>query len=253
MPITRDYCFAQRYEGELIVDWSAAYIDGYCAGMAAGTTAGTYGPKDDALAALALAAVPGGLRDTMGVILGSELPWLECLALAAGAADVWTMEYATIRSTHPRLHARLPKVMAADFASGELPQADWVATFSSLEHSGLGRYGDAPNPDGDKEALAQAWCMLKPGGYLVLGLPMTCSAQGFIWFNAHRKYGFVRLAYIAEGYELVGYPTSEVGETTVVILRKPVAAGVSPLTADDFAAAHAKLVWKPETCAPPKF
>jgi hypothetical protein len=95
--------------------------------------------------------------------------------------------------------------------------------------------------------------MLKPGGFLILGLPMTCAEQGFVWFNAHRKYGFARLAYIADGYELVGYPDADVGDTTVVILRKPAHDGAPPLTAADFAAAHAKLTWKPETCAPPTF
>ena len=34
---------------------------------------------------------------------------------------------------------------------------DAVVSFSSIEHSGLGRYGDALNPWGDLIASAQAW------------------------------------------------------------------------------------------------
>ena len=36
---------------------------------------------------------------------------------------------------------------------------DAVVSFSSIEHSGLGRYGDALNPWGDLIAAAQAWYM----------------------------------------------------------------------------------------------
>jgi hypothetical protein len=83
---------------------------------------------------------------------------------------------------------------------------DYVATFSSIEHSGLGRYGDELNPEGDVEALAQAWCMMKPGALLLLGLPMSCQDRGYIEFNAHRVYGWARLAYITDGFEKLGFP-----------------------------------------------
>jgi hypothetical protein len=35
-PIIRDYCFAQRYEGELVRNWTEAYVDGFCADYLAG-------------------------------------------------------------------------------------------------------------------------------------------------------------------------------------------------------------------------
>ena len=40
---------------------------------------------------------------------------------------------------------------------------DFAVSFSSIEHCGLGRYGDPLNPFGDFEAVAQVWCMCKPG------------------------------------------------------------------------------------------
>lgn len=46
-----------------------------------------------------------------------------------------------------------------------------MISYSSLEHSGLGRYGDELNPDGDIEAAEEVWCMLKKGGYFIIGLP----------------------------------------------------------------------------------
>jgi len=64
------------------------------------------------------------------------------------------------------------------------PQAyDAILSFSSLEHSGLGRYGDELNPWGDRQGVARAWCMTKPGGKLALGVE---AGDDTIAFNAHR-------------------------------------------------------------------
>ena len=54
---------------------------------------------------------------------------------------------------------------------GDFPQFDAMVTFSSLEHSGLGRYGDSLNPWGDLITMAQAWCLLKPGARALVGIP----------------------------------------------------------------------------------
>jgi hypothetical protein len=48
---------------------------------------------------------------------------------------------------------------------------DGVVTYSSLEHSGLGRYGDAINPWGDLITMAKAWCLTKSGGRMMVGVP----------------------------------------------------------------------------------
>jgi hypothetical protein len=47
--------------------------------------------------------------------------------------------------------------------------------------------------------------MLRPGGIFALGLPMRCDDKGMINFNAHRIYGFERLAYISANFELEGF------------------------------------------------
>ena len=253
MPISKDFCLAQRYEGELVLDWNRAYIDKYCAALAAGGPegTGTYGPVDDMRFRGGLAQVPG-LPGSTGMVLGSELPWVECMALAAGAANVWTFEYATVKSTHPQLFAKPTKVMAAESIAGTLPLFDWIVCYSSLEHSGLGRYGDAINPDADREALEQAWCMLKPGGYLLLGMPMRCEEDGFIEYNAHRVYGYRRIAYVAEGFELFAAPYKcewlPTGSTSMIILRKPADGSRAPtITLEEFVAADQRAGVQPGT------
>ena len=225
MPLTDEpWCFAQRYDGESerVLDWSASIVDAYCAGMADGKIVGTYGAGDVERLASVLAKL-SIMHGSRGLVLGSERPWVECLALEAGAAEIWTLEYSTISSTHPRIKAKPYKIMAAERIAGTLPLADWAVSYSSLEHSGLGRYGDSINADGDKEAARHAWCMLKPGGFFVLAVPMSCATDGFIQFNAHRTYGWRRLAYISEGFELVGFPEKCIPgrrNNDIVILRK---------------------------------
>ena len=39
-----------------------------------------------------------------------------------------------------------------------LPQYELIVSVSSLEHPGLGRYGDSINPWSDIIAVARAWC-----------------------------------------------------------------------------------------------
>ena len=48
------------------------------------------------------------------------------------------------------------------------------------------RYGDHLNPWGDVIAMARAWCVMKPTGRALVGLP---TGKDEICFNAHRKYG----------------------------------------------------------------
>lgn len=143
---------------------------------------------------------------------------------------MWTFEYATITQ---------------DYLKGQFDLVDVIVSYSSLEHSGLGRYGDMLNPDGDKEALAQAWCLLRPGGLLALGVPMSCANEGELVYNAHRIYGFERLAYISENYELVGFlsnsciASKNANHDPILILRKPLSLRLKTkdLVADDFAQA----------------
>ena len=256
MPITKNWCLAQRYEGvgERVLDWNNEYVVAYCSNIAAGREFGSYKEYDMLqlkhgmvdMARRGLGAP--SLASSVGMVIGSERPWVECIALNLAASTVWTFEYGRIVSTHPRLKAKPYKEIATDFAAGKSQLLDWIVSYSSLEHSGLGRYGDALNPEGDTEALAQAWCMLKPGGVLLLAFGMTCQDQGHIEFNAHRVYGFKRLAHVARGFELIGFtsPSNDAcnplnppdpREARMVLLRKPREGKYVELSAGDFSRA----------------
>lgn len=180
--------------------WTKDYIEQSLASLKNGTFEGTYGKS-----------VSNEIRDYISskmdlvgksvLVVGSELPWVEVCALAAGASKVTTLEYAEIHSTHPQIQTMNPK----EFRTYNLQnnkntareQYDVILSFSSLEHSGLGRYGDALNPWGDILSLARVWCVTKPKGQLMLGLPV---AKDYIRFNAHRGYGNIRWPLITNNW-----------------------------------------------------
>jgi hypothetical protein len=79
------------------------------------------------------------VRGAHVLVIGSQRPWLETLVLEAGATHVTTLEYAEIISEYPKITTITPDEFAEKFLDGTLPQFDAMVTFSSLEHSGLGR------------------------------------------------------------------------------------------------------------------
>ena len=118
------------------------------------------------------------------------------------------------------------------FLMGKWEPVDFIWSFSSIEHSGLGRYGDPLDPFGDLEAVAQMHCMLKPGGVLYLGIPVGPDA---VHWNANRVYGKLRLHMILLGWEIIDafgdYTELDNSPNTdnwrkqpVLLLRKPLSA-----------------------------
>lgn len=87
------------------------------------------------------------------------------------------------------------------YRTGTLGLFDSIVTFSSVEHSGLGRYGDALNPWGDVLEIARAHCVCKSGGSLVIAVPDE--KEDALYFNAHRVYGSIRWPYLVSNWQLI--------------------------------------------------
>lgn len=64
---------------------------------------------------------------------------------------------------------------------------DMVTTLHTIEHFGLGRYGDEFDPDGDKKAVTNFLRVIKPGGRFLFSVPVT-AGKACISFNSHRIY-----------------------------------------------------------------
>jgi SAM-dependent methyltransferase len=62
---------------------------------------------------------------------------------------------------------------------------DSVSCLHALEHFGLGRYGDPIDPDGHVKGLNSLVQMLKPGGKLILSVPI---GRERVEFNGHRVF-----------------------------------------------------------------
>jgi Caenorhabditis protein of unknown function, DUF268 len=73
--------------------------------------------------------------------------------------------------------------LMAPAAAGE--QADCVSCLHTLEHIGLGRYGDPIDPEGWKTAVAHLAALVSPGGRLWLAVPV---GRRRVAFNAHRVF-----------------------------------------------------------------
>jgi hypothetical protein len=74
------------------------------------------------------------------LIVGSQKPWVETLVLEAGAANITTLDYVQIKSDYPKITTITPPQLSKLYLEGKAPKFDAMVSFSSVEHSGLGRY-----------------------------------------------------------------------------------------------------------------
>jgi len=181
--------------------WKKETVDQWVALAKNETLEGTYGVQETNHLQNAL-RFANGVRGGRVLVIGSENPWVESVVLAAGARDVITLEYGKIFSGHPKIKTMTPEVFKREYNAGSLGLFDAVVTFSSVEHSGLGRYGDALNPWGDVLEIARAHCVCKEKGSLTIAV-MTNDASDAIEFNAHRIYGKIRWPYLASNWQLI--------------------------------------------------
>lgn len=177
--------------------WKQADIEVAMHEIANGTHFGSYGTESVSYVRDILKQAP--IEGKTILVIGSSAPWLEATLLYLGAAKVTTLEYGALVSQHPQIETMTPDVFRKRYQDGTLGLFDAVVHHSSLEHSGLGRYGDALNPWGDLLAMARAWCVTKPGGWLYAGLPSACHADE-VMSNWHRIYGRLRWPLITSGW-----------------------------------------------------
>jgi SAM-dependent methyltransferase len=102
-------------------------------------------------------------------------------------------------------------VTLSNFQSGKadllrLPFSDKslrsVSCMHVIEHIGLGRYGEALDPDGDLKAIRELVRVLAAGGNLLVVVPV---GRPRIQFNAHRIYDFAEFRDYFSGLELIEF------------------------------------------------
>lgn len=134
------------------------------------------------------------IKDKDVLIIGSEEPCYEGVAIHYGATTTM-VEYQRVTSEHEKL-----KTMTVEEFEKSTELYDAAISISSVEHSGLGRYGDELDPNGDIKSMKFLHDKLKPGGICFLAVPM--GIDQVLW-NAHRVYGRVRFPMLIEGWEVL--------------------------------------------------
>ena len=159
----------------------------------------------------------GGLKDKTVLIVGSESSWLPTIALAAGASHIVIVEYLPIKCMHPHIKTMTPDRFRNEYLEGKLPLFDAVLAYSSLDHTGLGRYGEILNPWGDITTLARCWCATRDDGMLILALP---TGPDELKYNEHRIYGNLRWPLVTANWlpldQFTDYTQNEAGKTDAI-------------------------------------
>ena len=196
-----EYYFNQTYLGGKARKpiWTKEDVENQIALAKKGELSGNYGISETNALRDGLKHAPN-IANGRVLVIGSESPWVEACVLEAGAREVVTLEYGEIVSQHPKVRTMVPSEFRQKYLNGALGTFDGIVTFSSVEHSGLGRYGDALNPWGDIIAIARAWCVTREGGSLTIGV-MYDKGKDYLAFNAHRVYGNIRYPYLTTNWQ----------------------------------------------------
>jgi len=96
------------------------------------------------------------------------------------------------------------KVGHADLTSLPFPDnsIESLSCMHTIEHVGLGRYGDEIDPNGDKKAALELKRVLKKDGNLIVVVPV---GNPTIKFNAHRIYSFEQVLEMFSGLTLIDH------------------------------------------------
>jgi hypothetical protein len=155
-------------------------------------------------------------------VIGSLEPWLEAIILNFKPSSVTTIEY-----NKPQQTDLIITTTYDDFIKSD-EKYDAIFSYSSIEHSGLGRYGDPLNPNGDIETMEEIHKHLKDYGLAFIGIPI---GKDTLCWNGHRIYGNLRLPLLFKGFkelEWIGSPKSYIdypthyggGTQPVIVLEK---------------------------------
>ena len=102
----------------------------------------------------------------------------------------------------PELSLSNLKVKRGDLLALPFPDGsvDSLSCMHTVEHVGLGRYGDVIDPDGDLKAICELKRVMKQEGSLLFVVPIGGNPK--IMFNAHRIYSYKQIMEYFKDFEL---------------------------------------------------
>ena len=203
--------------------WTREYIDGLVDSLKAGNFSATfkygYGHTDEVLISME------GYRQYISgksiLVVGSETPWLEAILLFFGAESITTIDYRERATPPSQRHPRVESLHTDKFIKEAKNGRKWsaAATYSSIEHAGLGRYGDELNPWGHSQTMAIVHCVTLSDAVLFAGNSMVGTTWKFgeiptgdkIWWNAGRDMGQEFWSHALMNWKLIDPPINEWG------------------------------------------
>jgi tetratricopeptide (TPR) repeat protein len=175
-------------------------IDHTQARRALGRTGGQHISLSARVAALAQRVRSSGFafRNLVGqsvAVVGEPDLYVESMLLARGA------NVTSVRRTAVESRCSLIEVLPLTSWLDKADRHDFVLCRWMVENAGLGRYGDALEPDGDLVLLDALRRKLYERGRLVVTLPI---GRDRVIFNTLRVYGELRLPKLLAGWHVVG-------------------------------------------------
>ena len=156
-----------------------------------------YPGHDSVVYRLLMKLVPAyGMRN--GADIGCASGCFPAMQIAAGIEKCTVFEVRRTTTNDHRVEVRLQDLA---YAADMRPEFDVITCLSTIEHVGLGRYGDPLDPWGDVKLAANLRRLVKPGGFLLLSFP---TGLGCVVFNKHRIYNAHRRARLLDGLTPVG-------------------------------------------------
>lgn len=127
------------------------------------------------------ARIVAQVRPAVHVDISSSLSF--CTILSA-FVPVKFYDYRPTKLDLDNMTSEAADLLQLPFESGNIES---LSCMHVVEHIGLGRYGDKPDPEGDLKAISELKRVLSPGGSLLFVVPI---GKPKIMFNAHRIYSF---------------------------------------------------------------
>lgn len=176
-----------------------ADIAGCLSALASGQRDFSYPRHDQRVFELLQRIVPQR-RLTRGADIGCATGCFPAMQLAAGIERCTVFEVRPVEVNDDRVEVRVQDLTYAEDVEADF---DLVTCLSTIEHVGLGRYGDQLDPWGDIKMAANLRRILRPGGVMLISFPI---GPGCVVYDAHRIYSPERRSALFGDLTLVARP-----------------------------------------------
>ena len=124
----------------------------------------------------------------------------------AHLASFREVEILDIRPVTIQGHSEIKFLQCDLMSTVDLPKADSVSCLHTLEHLGLGRYGDPIDPEGHIKGLENLINLLETDGTFYLSVPLSSGTR--VHFNAHRVFdvtSILKIECVAQNLKLENF------------------------------------------------